>query len=301
MNKGSGIFYAKLLSTAIEEEEEEEEEEEVLRTAVIDITASKKDEAELKKYRQHLEELVNERTSALSKANEELDRKMKESVIIGEQLRELTVHIQTVREEERIHVAREIHDELGQTLTVLKMDLYRIEKKLPEGKIRGEMKDAIKFVGETIESVRKIISSLRPDVLDHLGLTAAIHWHIRGFCKRSGIHCTVEADPAEITLDDAVSTVLYRILQEALTNAARHAEATEVSVRLKAEGGWIQLEVRDNGKGIGEADISGAKSFGLMGMRERAHSLGGEVTFKSVRGRGTTVAVKVPLKGGDHV
>lgn len=251
---------------------------------------------ELEKHRNHLEELVYERTKALTKANEELDLKIKESEKIGEQFRKLSAYLQTVREEERINVAREVHDELGQNLTALKMDLFRIEKKLPEGKIHEEAKAAIKLVGETIETVRKIASGLRPDVLDHLGLSAAIEWLARDFCKRTGLHCVVKVVPAEITADSQVSTALFRVFQEALTNISRHAKAAGVNVKLKMEGDGILLEVKDNGKGIREGDICGAKSFGLIGIRERVHSLGGSVTIKGSSGKGTRVTVKVPVK-----
>ena len=154
------------------------------------------------------------------------------------------------------------------------------------------------LIDSTIQSVRKLTTELRPGVLDTSGLIAAIEWQAQEFEKQTGIMCE-SALPAELlTLDENQSTALYRILQECLTNVARHADATKVSIRLKVDGVALCLEVVDNGKGIGEDEIVDPRSFGLLGMRERAIALGGEVQFPVVRGKGTSVIVQVPLTPG---
>jgi len=219
-----------------------------------------------------------------------------------EQLRNLAAYIQSVREEERTKIAREIHDELGQALTGLKMNLSWLDKKLSEAgdvvprSLLEEITSMSKLVDTTIQTVREISTELRPGVLDDLGLTAAIEWQLQEFQTRTGIRCNFTSSPENITLDQDRSTAIFRIFQETLINVARHANATRVDISLKEEADNLILEVRDNGKGITESGISNSKSLGLLGMRERALFLGGEVKISGTPGKGTTITVRVPLK-----
>jgi signal transduction histidine kinase len=214
-----------------------------------------------------------------------------------ENLRALAARLQSVREEEQIRIAREIHDELGQALTGLKMDLTWLA-----GGLRLEQKGLIekttamfRLIDGTIKSVRRIASGLRPEVLDEIGLTAAIGWQAREFQVRSGIRCNVELT-AEGLLDQARSTAVFRIFQELLTNVVRHAHATRVDVRMGVEGDTMWLKVQDNGRGITEARINSPKSLGFLGMRERALPFDGKIEIEGQRGKGTTVTIRIPLR-----
>ncbi len=210
-----------------------------------------------------------------------------------DQLRALAVRLQNVREEERTRVAREIHDELGQALTAIKIDLSSLSHDVPvERKHRYE--SIMKLADETIQSVRRISTELRPAILDTSGLVAAVEWAAEEFEARTGIHCRLDLPQDEIFIDQDTATALFRILQETLTNVARHAHATEVSVRLAREVGNLNLEVHDNGKGVGEEQLSAADSLGILGMRERALLLGGELTITGAVGKGTTVIARIP-------
>jgi len=163
--------------------------------------------------------------------------------------------------------------------------------------VTERIKMAAELIDAAIEDIQRICSELRPRVLDHLGLRAAIEWQAKKFADRSGISCLLDLPHERITLSPAAETALFRIFQEALTNVARHAKATRASVRLAVEDNGLTLEITDDGKGIAIDRISGEDAFGIMGMKERARELGGEVTFKGVRNKGTTVTVKVPLEG----
>jgi PAS domain S-box-containing protein len=213
------------------------------------------------------------------------------------QLRDLSMHLQSLREQERTHIAREIHDDLGQALTVLKMDTSWLVKRLPKNrKVLLEKAEAMfQLIDATIQSVKRISAELRPGLLDDLGLAAAIEWQAEEFQERTEIECTVRVTPKEISADKEHSTAIFRIFQEAITNIARHAQATEVTVRLEERDDQLVLTVRDNGKGIAESDQSKADAFGLMGMRERAHGLGGTAEIIGVRGEGTSVIVTIPI------
>jgi signal transduction histidine kinase len=215
-----------------------------------------------------------------------------------EQLRALSVYLQSVREEERTRIAREVHDELGQALTSCKLDLSWIVSRLPreETPLLEKAKALIAHMDSTIRTVRRISSELRPGVLDHLGLAAALEWQANEFQNRTGIKCDVHATIHEPLPDPNLSTTFFRIFQETLTNIIRHAGATEVAVELKESDSQITLEVDDNGRGIAQQEISNTKSMGLLGMRERAALLGG--VFKIGRlgpGKGTRVRVSIPV------
>ena len=216
-----------------------------------------------------------------------------------EQLRALSVYLQSVREEERTRIAREVHDELGQALTSCKLDLSWIASKLP-----GDLKPLVdkaraltEHIDSTIQTVRRISSELRPGVLDHLGLVAAIEWQANEFQNRTGIKCDVRSRVPEPLADQELSTTFFRIFQETLTNVIRHAGATHVAVDLKEAEGRITLEVKDNGRGIARNEIFNSRSMGLLGMRERTELLGGVFQIGNVaRHKGTRVRVSIPLK-----
>ncbi|MGH7900426.1 MAG: PAS domain S-box protein, partial [Thermodesulfobacteriota bacterium] len=220
-----------------------------------------------------------------------------------EQLRNLAAHLQSVREEERTTISREIHDELAQVLTGLKMSLSWVDKKLSDAGdnevSRSQMLEEIeamsKLVDNAVQTVQEISAELRPVVLDDLGLTAAIEWQAQEFQTRMGIRCRFTSSLENITLDKERSTAIFRILQETLTNVARHANATRVNISLKEKAGNLVLEVRDNGEGISKNAISNPKSLGLIGIRERAILLGGKVKISGSPGKGTTITVQIPL------
>ncbi len=215
-----------------------------------------------------------------------------------DQLRQLSVHAEKVREEERAHIAREIHDELGQQLTGLKMDLSWVAKKM-DSNVTGtkeKITEMVSLVDETVKSIRKIASELRPGMLDDLGLNAAIDWQIHEFQKRSGIECTYHTNLKDQKFEKNISIGIFRILQEALTNVARHSKATRVNCDLITENETLQLTVADNGSGMITKNNS-EKTLGLLGMKERALMMNGELTIESKTGNGTTIHVIVPLTG----
>lgn len=210
-------------------------------------------------------------------------------------LHELTRHLQTVREDERKRISREVHDELGQALTALKIDLSQIDKNLTaeQDAVRAQTSSMKGLIDDTIRVVRRIASDLRPGMLDDLGLAATLEWHAHQFSERTGIKVVVDADEAHAPDADRATTV-FRICQEALTNVARHAEAKEVRVALSDEPGALVLRVQDDGRGLDEAALARTKSLGVLGMRERARVWGGDVTVTGAQGQGTTVEARIP-------
>ena len=215
-----------------------------------------------------------------------------------EQLRMLSARIQSTREEERSNIAREIHDELGQNLTAIKMDLSWLRKELlpSQGALVGKTESVSKLVDDTIQRVKRISAELRPGLLDDLGIAAAVEWQAGEFEKVSGIECGLVLDPEELLLDQERSTAIFRVFQEILSNVARHSEATKVEVSLKAESERVILEVSDNGRGITKEELSSPTSLGILGMRERAAQLGGEFKIAGKKGKGTTVTLRFPLE-----
>jgi PAS domain S-box-containing protein len=221
-----------------------------------------------------------------------------EHLQLEDQLRALSEHVESVREDERTGIAREIHDVLGQELTALKMDLAWLARRTTlEGPLLEKLAAMSAATDEIIQQVRRISTELRPGVLDDLGLLAAIEWQAEEFEKRTGTLCTVESNVGDAQLPRDVSTGLFRIFQEALTNAARHAGAEHVAVRLWLEGDDLGLEVRDDGGGITPAQVDHPGSLGLLGIRERARRLGGRATVAAGASGGTVVSVHVPRAG----
>ena len=233
------------------------------------------------------------------------DRKRAEIELLAsrEQLRRLAAHVESAREQERIRIAREIHDELGQVLTVLKMDTedvqarYRTSVPRPLKEIMGRMAAIVDNLDLTIGTVRRIASELRPGVLDHLGIAAAIEWQIQQFESHTGVRFETVGLPEELPLNAHQSTAVFRIFQEILTNIARHAAASEAKVEVNVDAAKLTLRVTDNGKGFDRLRLSDPKALGLLGMRERALLLGGAIEIESRAGAGTTVTLEIPLAG----
>jgi signal transduction histidine kinase len=215
-----------------------------------------------------------------------------------EELRSLSRHLQTVREEEKARIAREVHDELGSTLTALRMDLDWMATRLPSdmAPLREKRSAMVKLVESAVAATRKIVTDLRPSVLDDLGLAAAVRWQASEFQKHTGVAIEVEAPYEDAPIQRDTALALFRIFQETLTNVARHAKATHVWVDLSLRDAGYVLRVRDNGEGMSEKELIKATSHGVRGMRERAQQFGGEVTVSSQPGEGTTLVASVPAK-----
>ncbi|MFY9926305.1 MAG: histidine kinase [Opitutaceae bacterium] len=213
-----------------------------------------------------------------------------------DQLRALTGHLRFVREEERTRIAREVHDELGQALTGLKLDLSWLSGKVAGKRALQRKISAMSAqVDTTIQTVRRIATELRPGVLDNLGLAAAIEWQTMDFQERTGIRCVIKMDLKETIWDREFGTMCFRIFQETLTNIVRHAKATRVDISLTQIDHELVMTVSDNGRGISEKDVIHARSIGLIGMRERVAQAGGQVFFFGLPARGTTVTMRVPM------
>jgi signal transduction histidine kinase len=214
-----------------------------------------------------------------------------------EQLRNLSSHMESVREEERTRLAREIHDELGQALTALKMDIAWLGNHLLNEKdsILKKTRSMNDLVDGTIRTVQRLSGELRPGLLDDLGLAAAMEWQAEEFTNRSGIPCDFMVTLQQASLSKDHVTAVFRIFQETLTNVIRHAKASRVDVRLNAQGDRLVLEVKDNGRGITEEEITNPKAFGLIGIRERTLALNGECAITGRAGYGTTLVVSIPI------
>jgi len=213
-----------------------------------------------------------------------------------ERLRNHSAYLEAAREEERTSVSREIHDDLGQLFTALKMDTRWLEKRIlkNQGPLKDKVHGMIQLLDQGMESVQRISAALRPGMLDDLGLCPAMEWQLREFATRLGVAHSVTFDPKEIQLADDLATTLFRIFQEALTNIARHADATRVEVSLIDKNRCLALNVTDNGRGITKEQASGNNAFGLIGMRERAQVWGGSVALDGEPGKGTRVTVSIP-------
>jgi PAS domain S-box-containing protein len=217
------------------------------------------------------------------------------------ELRELSARVLEAREEEKTHIARELHDELGQMLTALKIDLAELRRRLPPGDAETvKMADGMNtLLDQTVSATRRISADLRPLMLDDLGLADAAGWLVQEFAKRSGVACDVRL-PEGDTLAAApkgVATAVYRALQESLTNIARHSGARQAWIRLSVEDGEIRLEVEDDGRGIAPADLAKARSLGLKGMRERFTFIGGALEIGAAPRGGTRLRIRAPLRG----
>jgi PAS domain S-box-containing protein len=258
----------------------------------------------LGKAKEMLELRAEQRTTVLARVNQELRSEIADRVRAEEQfrasldqLRALTARLQSVREEERTSIAREIHDELGQACTAIKMDLALIGRKATrrQTSLLAKVDSATKLVDGMIVTLRRIASDLRPRTLDDLGLTAALEWQAQEFESRTGIPCRITLPQEPLALDAERSTAIFRIFQESLTNIARHAHATRVEARLGLEVNELFFQVRDNGKGFDAEEVKTRKSLGLVGMQERALLLNGELNVEGVPGAGTIMTMRIPL------
>lgn len=233
------------------------------------------------------------------------ERKLADDASINyqSQLRALAGHLQSIREDERANIAREIHDSLGQATTGLKIELTNLKDIIPKSSDKKKNDTIHKMINEMneqinslIESVRRISSELRPGVLDDLGLIAALEWQLQDFGNRNRINTVYSSTIDSISLNEKTTTALFRIFQESLTNITRHAKATKVELRVKKMQNQLILEIEDNGRGITEAEILDKSSLGIMGMKERSILIGGEITFSGKPGEGTIVSVITPVK-----
>jgi signal transduction histidine kinase len=225
------------------------------------------------------------------------------SSIARQQLLALAARFETALETERAAIAREIHDTLGQSLTALKIDLHALIKESSKSNdaqqiradLRARAQTMLALLDEAIHNVQNISAKLRPAVLDDLGLLAAIEWQACEFQNRTGAAVDFTRPAAGLKLNDDQAIALFRILQEALTNIARHANASKVKIRLRNEGERdVVLTIKDNGRGITSEETASRRSLGLLGIRERAAALGGTATICGEKGKGTTITVKIP-------
>ena len=297
-----------LIADAIQHGRAEERLRESHRKLEREISERKQVEQELLKYRNDLKVQVESRTQNLQEANEHLKDEVKERKRVEDRLRDmreklrgLNNRLQNIREEEKTRIARQVHDELGQSLTALKMDVTYLERKIPgEQLLLLEKTRAMKdLIDSTVKSVQKISMDLRPPILDAFGICEAIAWQTEEFSTRTGIQFDLNCLNEDLSPGREVSTALFRIFQETLTNIVRHAEASKVQVSLDKVDDHLVLEVKDNGRGIDEGQIDNHKSLGLMGIRERVRILGGEFNIKGNSGKGTAVTVKIPHKRDD--
>ncbi|MCY7292322.1 MAG: sensor histidine kinase, partial [Ferruginibacter sp.] len=215
----------------------------------------------------------------------------------NEALRDLASHLETIRENERSHMAREIHDELGQQLTGLKMDISWLTKKIKseDEAVKEKMKDTIELIDKTVITVRRIATQLRPSILDDLGLIAAMEWQSEEFEKRSEIKSIFNSNVSQVLVNASIATAIFRIFQESLTNVLRHSKATQVSSFFRLNDDTITLLIEDNGVGFAEEEIMHKKTLGLLGMKERIQLINGKYEINGNAGKGTSVIITVPL------
>lgn len=212
------------------------------------------------------------------------------------QFQQLNHYLQKVREQERISISRELHDDLGQSLTAVKLDLASLSRSLPDNdNARLQIKNIASLVSSTIKSVQNITAQLRPQIIDDLGLSSAIEWYASDFISRTGISVKLDI-PSEINLKPQISLAIYRIMQESLTNIARHSKATLSEITLSVLKGVIVLSISDNGTGISNKANASKKSFGLISMKERAKSIGGKLEISTLESGGTRILLTLPIK-----
>jgi signal transduction histidine kinase len=241
----------------------------------------------------------NAMVAQVRRAKQELEQKIIESEQMNEQLRDLSAHLQNIREEERMHIAREMHDELGQLLTGFKMDVSWLNKRLADSNdpaLREKLAEMITIVDESVAFVRKLAAELRPSILDDLGLIPALEWHSKEFTKRYNIEVVFQSLIKELQTSELVATGLFRMYQESLTNVARHSDASNVTATLQLSHGHIHLSISDNGKGFDIIAYGQKKTLGLLGMKERAVMIGGKLDIQSEPGKGTTITITVPVR-----
>jgi len=263
-----------------------------------EVLARIKTQLELTSFRNKLEEMVKDRTKQLEA--EILERKQATHDLMEsrQKLQELSWHMENVREDERKRIARELHDELGQVLTTQRIALEELASKfthMDESQIQEKLKDIVLNLDQVADTARAISENLRPGVLDLLGLSAAFEQHLNKFMTSTKLKCKLEMSQEEFNVSPNVATVMFRILQESLTNIARHAHANTVEVRLAELNDELILIVEDDGEGIQEIPSGTRKGFGIMGMKERINLLGGNFILESDPHRGTRIEANIPL------
>ena len=213
-------------------------------------------------------------------------------------MQNFTEHLEHVLEEERKRISRELHDELGQLLTILKFDIswLRLERIKNDSETIAKIDGMLESVNEALASVKRIAKEIRPPQLDALGLVGAIQWDIDQTEKKTGLKGTVSVEPVDFEIKGQISTVLYRVFREALTNILRHAQAEQIFIRLSQRLDSVILTIRDNGRGITKKELKGTTSLGLVGIRERIRMVGGTLTIEGKTGSGTLLSIEVPLK-----
>lgn len=260
--------------------------------------------AELSRYQADLEGRVLSRTEELSDMIQALQEEISQRRHAEDRLaqthnhlRALAGHLLSIQEEQQKRISREIHDELGQAMTALKLDLFWLQKQLADQPVFQEkIQKMIPLVSDTISTVQRICAELRPGILDDLGLEAALEWLVQEFSERTGLRCELKIESEELHLPMALSTTLFRICQESLTNVMRHAQAQQIALSLSREGNRLRLHIQDDGKGIENERINHPLSLGLMGIRERVLPWNGEVTISGKKDQGTTIFVQVSLE-----
>lgn len=240
---------------------------------------------------------IQDKKLVLGIARDITRRKMVEKELEGsrKRLRDLARHLQSIREQERTHIAREMHDKLGQLTTALKMDIIWMKNQISEEPLVEKLQAMSNLTDVTIKTIKRMSSDLRPGILDDLGLLPALEWYLNEYQKRTGIQCSLDITPRNIDLDPERTTAVYRILQETLTNVARHAKASRVTANLKKEKNILTLRISDNGVGITPEQISGSGSYGLLGIQERALAFGGNMKISGKKDKGTTLVATIPL------
>lgn len=255
---------------------------------------------------------------ALQRANDELEQRVAdrtaELTAALQQLRELSAYTHSVREEERTRIAREVHDELGSLLVALKMDVGWLDKRLGEQqqrepddaqvmreKMRGKCQNMGRLIESAVDNVGRIITDLRPSILDHQGLWAALEWQAQEFAQSAELQCDwTMAVPEGLSLPEPMAMAVFRIFQEMLSNVGRHAQASAVAIRIEADTAQIMLEVSDNGRGAAPEAFESATAYGVMGMRERARHFGGDIAISSVLGHGAAFRLRLPLQKAER-
>jgi signal transduction histidine kinase len=251
----------------------------------------------IKNANSELEQKVISRTKDLTAEVNERKKAQEELNLTATKLRQLTMRLQTIREEENSAIAREIHDELGQALTAIKIDVAWLGKRYSNDSTLVEgLMNVSNTIDDTIKSIRKISTRLRPRLLDELGLIPAIQWQVKDFQKRTGIQCRMNLPDDEIQLDNSISSPLFRIFQEAITNIARHSKATEADLSIAFEkNGNLSMSIKDNGIGLPDDYLNKNHSLGIVGMQERAKSINGFLEIKRSAEGGTEITMKVPF------
>ena len=261
-------------------------------------------EEELERHKNSLEKLVESRTYDLTNINNHLKKEIEEhkstqQILIDskEKFRRLSNQIQSIREDEKSRIAKEVHDQLGQTLTALKIDIAQLEKNIPSelSELKSRTSSITNIVDETIKNVQQISMELRPPILDAFGICEAISWQANEYNKKLGMQFDLNCLQEHIDLEKDLQTALFRIFQESMTNVIRHANATQVQVGMNYDNKNLIFEVADNGIGLNKEDVESPESLGLIGMRERVYPWGGQVEFKGLPGKGTKIIITIPL------